>query len=89
MILHTFHGHVFHSYFGKAQDAHVQEYRERNLARRSSAIIAISEKQKAELCLIHRICKPDKIRVVPLGFDLTRFTVDMDLKRNTLEKDME
>ncbi|MCC6767444.1 MAG: glycosyltransferase [Bacteroidia bacterium] len=82
VILHTFHGHVFHSYFGKAKTLMYKNI-ERNLARRSSAIIAISEKQKAELCLIHRICKPDKIRVVPLGFDLTRFTVDMDLKRKT------
>jgi glycosyltransferase involved in cell wall biosynthesis len=51
------------------------------LARRSSTIIAISEKQKTELCLIHRICKPEKIRVVPLGFDLSRFTENMDEKR--------
>jgi glycosyltransferase involved in cell wall biosynthesis len=54
---------------------------ERNLARKSSAIIAISEKQKAELCLVHRICKPEKIKVIPLGFDLTRFTENMDAKR--------
>lgn len=85
VILHTFHGHVFHSYFGKAKTLMYKNI-ERNLARRSSAIIAISEKQKAELCLIHRICKPDKIRVVPLGFDLTRFTVDMDLKRKTFRE---
>jgi glycosyltransferase involved in cell wall biosynthesis len=80
VILHTFHGHVFHSYFGKAKTL-VYKNIERNLARKSSAIIAISEKQKTELCLIHRICKPEKIKVVPLGFDLTRFTVDMDAKR--------
>ncbi|MEZ5173523.1 MAG: glycosyltransferase [Bacteroidia bacterium] len=54
---------------------------ERNLARRSSTIIAISEKQKTELCLVHRICKPDKIKVIPLGFDLSRFNENKDEKR--------
>ena len=80
VIIHTFHGHVFHSYFGKMKTVMYKNI-ERNLARKSSAIIAISEKQKTELCLIHRICKPEKIRVVPLGFDLSRFTENMDEKR--------
>ena len=81
VIIHTFHGHVFHSYFGKMKTVMYKNI-ERNLARRSSTIIAISEKQKTELCLIHRICKPEKIRVVPLGFDLTRFTENMQDKRS-------
>ena len=84
-IVHTFHGHVFHSYFGQMKTLMYKNI-ERNLARKSSAIIAISEKQKAELCLVHRICKPDKIRVVPLGFDLTRFTEHMDSKRAGFRK---
>jgi len=33
------------------------------------------------LCLVHRICKPEKIRVVPLGFDLSRFQENQDAKR--------
>lgn len=80
VIIHTFHGHVFHSYFGKMKTVMYKNI-ERNLARKSSRIIAISEKQKAELCLVHRICKPEKIKVVPLGFDLSRFTEQMDDKR--------
>jgi hypothetical protein len=73
-IVHTFHGHVFHSYFGKMKTIMYKNI-ERNLARRSSTIIAISDKQKAELSLMHRICEPSKIKVIPLGFDLTRFSV--------------
>lgn len=80
VVVHTFHGHVFHSYFGKLKTV-VYKNIERNLARKSTAIIAISEKQKTELCLVHRICKPEKIKVVPLGFDLSRFTENMDEKR--------
>ncbi|MCB0819174.1 MAG: glycosyltransferase [Bacteroidetes bacterium] len=79
-IVHTFHGHVFHSYFGKMKTVMYKNI-ERNLARRSSTIIAISEKQKTELCLVHRICKPDKIKVIPLGFDLSRFNENKDEKR--------
>lgn len=72
VVVHTFHGHVFHSYFGRTQ-TEVYKRIERYLARRSTAIVAISEKQKQELAFEHRICKPEKITVVPLGFDLSRF----------------
>ena len=47
IILHTFHGHVFHSYFGKLK-TYIYILIERFLAKKSSAIIAISELQKNE-----------------------------------------
>jgi glycosyltransferase involved in cell wall biosynthesis len=80
VIVHTFHGHVFHSYFGRAKTALYKNV-ERWLARRSSAIIAISEKQKQELCLEHRIVSSEKTHVIPLGFDLGRFTEDQEARR--------
>lgn len=80
LIYHTFHGHVFHSYFG-AMKTQVYKSVERNLARKSSRIIAISDIQKEELSNIHKICSPDKIKVIPLGFDLTRFYTDLEIKR--------
>lgn len=72
IIVHTFHGHVFHSYFGKVKTA-VFKSIERNLARKSDAIVAISQIQKKELTEIHKICSPEKVTVVPLGFDLQQF----------------
>lgn len=72
VIVHTFHGHVFHSYFGRTK-TQLFKLIERRLASRSEAIIAISDIQKKELTQQHRICAPDKITVVPLGFDLQRF----------------
>ena len=45
VIVHTFHGHVFHSYFGKLKTA-VFKTIERYLARKSTGIIAISDIQK-------------------------------------------
>ncbi len=80
VIVHTFHGHVFHSYFGRAK-TELYKNIERYLARKSSAIIAISERQKEELTRIHRICGPNKIAVVPLGFDLGRFQKNIEEKR--------
>ncbi len=79
VIVHTFHGHVFHSYFGKLKTLFYKNI-ERYLARRSTAIIAISEKQKQELVEIHHICNSDKVHVIPLGFDLLKF------QENTIEK---
>jgi glycosyltransferase involved in cell wall biosynthesis len=79
-VVHTFHGHVFHSYFGVASTTFYKNI-ERYLAKRSDAIIAISEKQKIELSEIHSICKPNKINVIPLGFDLLKFNSNIDIKR--------
>lgn len=81
VIIHTFHGHVFHSYFNH-NTTEMYKYVERRLAKISTKIIAISDRQKEELASIHRICPPEKIEVVPLGFDLGRFHEDLEEKRN-------
>lgn len=80
VIIHTFHGHVFHSYFGKLKTS-VYKNIERYLAKKSTAIIAISDIQKKELTKDHKICKPNKVNVVPLGFDLDRFRENASTKR--------
>lgn len=86
VIVHTFHGHVFHSYFGKAK-TFIFKSIERNLANKSTGIIAISEQQKVELSSIHKICPADKIKVIPLGFDLDKFRVNLESNRSeTREK---
>lgn len=72
VIIHTFHGHVFHSYFNPIK-TQLFKYIEGYLSSVSTRIIAISDIQKDELCLIHKVCKPSKTVVIPLGFDLSRF----------------
>lgn len=72
VIVHTFHGHVFHSYFGKFKTA-IFKAIERKLAKKSTQIVAISQLQKEELVNDFKICKAKKITVVPLGFDLLKF----------------
>lgn len=85
VILHTFHGHVFHSYFSPLKTKLFLMI-ERYLARKSTKIIAISTIQKEELTKEFNICPPDKIVVVPLGFKLHKFTEDKERKRATFRK---
>ena len=80
IIVHTFHGHVFHSYFGKLKTTFYKNI-ERYLAKKSTAIIAISEKQKQELVEIHKICNAQKVHIIPLGFDLSKFQENQEEKR--------
>lgn len=86
IILHTFHGHVFHSYFGKLKTYFYISI-ERFLAKKSNAIIAISNLQKDELSNDFRICSPDKISVIPLGFDLDKFQNNINEERILFRKE--
>ena len=85
VIVHTFHGHVFHSYFGKIKTK-LFKHIERKLAKKSTAIVAISEIQKKELSEIHHICKSEKIHVIPLGFALEKFQEHIQQKREFTRK---
>lgn len=79
-IVHTFHGHVFHSYFNSLK-TNVFINTERYLARKTHAIVAISEQQKKELVYDFKIAPEEKFSVVPLGFDLDRFQQNQEEKR--------
>ena len=85
VIVHTFHGHIFHSYFHPLKSK-IFLWIERYLAKRSSAIIAISESQKKELTDHYKLCNPSKIKIIPLGFDLSRFRENIESKRIDFRK---
>lgn len=85
IIVHTFHGHVFHSYFGRIKTLFFKKV-ERYLAKKSTQIIAISQEQKRELSKIHQICAPDKITTIPLGFDLEKFKENRAEKRTAFRE---
>jgi glycosyltransferase involved in cell wall biosynthesis len=80
VILHTFHGHVFHSYFNKLQTESFILI-ERYLAKKSSGIVAISKSQKDDLAHIYKICSEDKIEIIPLGLDIDKFMESQSEKR--------
>ncbi len=80
VIVHTFHGHVFHSYFNPVKSRMFLEV-ERYLARKTTKIIALSELQKQELTETFAVAPKDKFVVIPLGFDLAKFETNKEGKR--------
>jgi glycosyltransferase involved in cell wall biosynthesis len=86
IVVHTFHGHVFHSYFGRFK-TELYKFIERRLARKSSGIIAISELQSQELSQVHKITDRSRIQVIPLGFDLLKFNNNLIQKREKTRRD--
>ncbi len=82
VIVHTFHGHVFYGYFSPLKTK-IFKLLESYLSKKSSAIIAISQIQKNELTETYKVCPAEKTFVVPLGFDLKRFTQNIEEKRNS------
>ena len=70
--VHTFHGHVFAGYFSPTKSL-VFIWIERFLARSTDVIVAISRSQKEDLSYNFRIAPAAKIKVIPLGFDLSPF----------------
>ncbi|MCF8409008.1 MAG: glycosyltransferase [Crocinitomicaceae bacterium] len=82
VVVHTFHGHVFHSYFGVLKTL-LYKFIERRLASKSTGIITISEIQKKEIVEVHGISNPNKTTVIQLGFDLSKFNENLDEKRSS------
>jgi len=80
VIVHTYHGHVFHSYFNRFKTEFFLRT-ERYLATKSDALIAISEQQKKELANQFRVADENKFRVIPLGFELNKFLESQEEKR--------
>jgi len=72
LIIHVFHGHVFHSYFGPTKTK-VFINTERALARITDRIITISPAQRRDIVDVYRIAPPERVLTVPLGLDLEPF----------------
>jgi glycosyltransferase involved in cell wall biosynthesis len=71
IVVHTFHGHTFHSYFHPLT-ARFFRFVEARLARRTTRIVAVSESVKRDL-VAYRIANEDQVVVIPLGLELDRF----------------
>lgn len=86
-LVHTYHGHVFHSYYGRAKTGFFLLI-EKFLARfATDKIIVISPLQKQEINEKFGIGKPAEFEVIPLGIDLRAFA-DHNLKRNILREEI-
>lgn len=72
LTVHTFHGTIFEGYFSPAGNCAVS-LAERLLARFTDLIIALTPGQRSEILSHLPLVRPDKVRVVPLGLDLSKF----------------
>jgi glycosyltransferase involved in cell wall biosynthesis len=86
ITVHTFHGHTFDGYFSPLVTRGFLAI-ERTLARGTDAIVTISPRQFADITEKYRVAPPEKTRIIPLGFDLSRFD-DVDRLRGDLRRDL-
>lgn len=72
-VVHTFHGHVFHSYYGAAK-TRVFLLIEKALARFvTDRIIVITPQQFAEIHEEFGVGRREQFEVIPLGIDLSKY----------------
>jgi glycosyltransferase involved in cell wall biosynthesis len=71
IIVHTFHGHVLHGYYGAMKNQLLRRV-EQSLASVTDRLVTVSEQVRQDL-VGYGIAKAEKISVVPLGFDLDPF----------------
>src|ERR1044072_3348891 len=73
-FVHTYHGHVFHSYYGRRR-TQLFLMIERLLAKLvTDRLIVVSAQQRTEIGEKFRVGRTEQFRVVPLGLDLGAFT---------------
>ena len=86
LVTHTFHGHVFHSYYSPAK-TRVFILIEKALARfATDRIIVISPQQFKEIHEDVGIGRREQFDIVPLGIDLAPFTRGTDAGRGFREE---
>lgn len=80
-FVHTYHGHIFHSYYGKLK-TRIFIAIERILAWAvTDRLVVVSEQQGREICTKFGVGKPGQIRVIPLGLDLEVFNSSADRRK--------
>lgn len=80
-IVHTFHGHVFHSYYGNLKTK-LFLFIEKNLARFvTDKIIVITKQQFEEIHHEFGVGKAEQFQIIPLGIDLEKFAEANEKRR--------
>jgi glycosyltransferase involved in cell wall biosynthesis len=73
-FVHTYHGHVFHSYYGRFTTGVFLRI-ERLLAKVvTDRLVVVSEQQREEINKTFRVGRTEQIRVIRLGLDLNVFS---------------
>ena len=80
LFVHTYHGHVFHSYYGPTK-TRLFLLIERTLARvATDRIVVVSDQQRREINEKFRVGRNEQFVVVPLGIDLSAYA-DWETRR--------
>jgi glycosyltransferase involved in cell wall biosynthesis len=90
VIVHTFHGHVLSGYFSRPVSETFIAI-ERALARFTTCIVAVSNEVRDDLVRL-RIAPPERIVVIPLGFDFAGYDVpeaERRTRRASLRRSLE
>jgi glycosyltransferase involved in cell wall biosynthesis len=86
-IVHTFHGHIFHSYYGSLKTK-IFLIIEKVLARfATDKIVVISRQQYEEIHEKFGVGKKEQFQIIPLGIDLETFA-DWRAKRGILRNEV-
>ena len=85
VTVHTYHGHVLQGYFG-AVETRIYIAIERWLARRTTRLLAVSERVREELLALG-IGRAERFDVVPLGLELAPF-LDAEAWRGQLRHEL-
>jgi glycosyltransferase involved in cell wall biosynthesis len=85
VVVHTYHGHVFHGYFSKKKTELILRI-ERALARRTSRIIVLGEAQEKEI-LGFGVGRPEQMVRIPLGLELEPF-LKAEQHRGVIRKEL-
>ncbi len=86
-LIHTYHGHVFHSYYGASKTKFFL-FIEKTLARLATdKIVVISEQQYREIHEKFGVGKKNQFEIIPLGIDIEIYT-DWKAKRTILRKEI-
>ena len=72
-FVHTYHGHIFHSYYGRFKTRIFITIEKMLAALVTDRLVVISEQQGNEICKDFGVGKPRQITVIPLGLDLDLF----------------
>ncbi len=86
-LVHTYHGHVFHSYYGSLKTKIFLSI-EKTLARLTTdKIVVISNQQYREIHEKFGVGKERQFKIIPIGIDLESFS-NWQSKRNILREEI-
>lgn len=87
-MVHTYHGHVFHSYYGNLKTK-LFLFIERVLAFvATDRILVLSGQQRDEISRKFRVGRPEQFAIIPLGVDLEPFA-DWPSRRHALRNEIQ